>query len=551
MEVGNEVGNVAGPSSDVIVVGAGPVGLVTALLLARRGWQVTVLERWPEPFTQPRAAHFDDEVARLLADAGLAELIPGMSEPADVYEWRNAQGETLLRFDWHGMGPSGWPRANMFHQPELERVLSDLAARDDRIRLLRGHEAVQVVESDEQVEVLTRDTLGEQHRFTASWVIGCDGANSFVRSQMPTDVTDLGLFFDWLVVDVVPHEPQEWNAVNVQVCDPVRPTTVLPSGPGRRRWEFMRMPGDSAEQFNRVDTAWRLLEPWGMTPDTCTLERHAIYTFSASWADRWRTGRVLLAGDAAHLMPPFAGQGMCSGIRDAANLAWKLDLVLRGVAAEQLLDTYELERSAHVQHAIGMSVELGKVICVTDPEEAAQRDAFMIGRGADPAKILPPLPPPTLTTGVLRRPTGGDPAPGAGLLTAQGRISYRGRTGRLDEILGPRFVMACTENPEGVLDANQRAFLEEIDTAVLHLVSPGDPASAAAGAAIDLDGVYVPRMREAGHVVELVRPDHYLFGAASAMTELSGLVDDLRLQMTAKHTAPVASPPAHATEGRP
>ena len=465
-----------------------------------------MLERWPEPYPLPRAAHLDDEVARLLADAGLAELIPRLIEPADIYEWRNGQGQTLIRFDWSGTGPSGWPRVNMFHQPDLERVMSDLAARDDRIRLLRGHEAVQLIESDRQVEVLTRNTLGEQRRFTASWVIGCDGANSFVRSQMPTEVTDLGFFFDWLIVDVVPHEPREWNPDGLQVCDPARPTTVVPGGPGRRRWEFMRMPGETAEQFNRVDTAWRLLEPWGMTPDTCTLERHAIYTFAARWADRWRAGRVLLAGDAAHLMPPFAGQGMCSGIRDAANLAWKLDLVLRGVAAEQLLDTYGPERSAHVQHAIGMSVELGKVICVTDPEQAAQRDAFMTGQGADPARILPPVPPSTLTTGVLHRPTGGDPAPGAGVLTPQGRISYRGRTGRLDEVLGPRFVLGCTENPEDVLDADQRAFLNAIDAAVLHLVSAGDGAGAAADAAVDLDGVYLPRMREAGHVVALVRP---------------------------------------------
>ena len=404
----------AGPSSDVIVVGAGPVGLVTALLLARRGWQVTMLERWPEPYPMPRAAHFDDEVARLLADAGLAELIPRLTEPADIYEWRNGKGQTLIRFDWSGTGPSGWPRVNMFHQ----RVMADLVARDDRIRLLRGHEAVLLIESDRQVEVLTRNTLGKQRRFTAFWVIGCDGANSFVRSHMPTEVTDLGFFFDWLIVDVVPHEPREWNPAGLQVCDPARPTTVVPGGPGRRRWEFMRMPGETAEQFNRVDTA------------------------------------------------------------------------------------------------------LGH-----------------------PRRREP-------TTGVLHRPTGDDPAPGAGVLTPQGRISYRGRTGRLDEVLGPRFVLGCTENPEAVLDADQRAFLNAIDAAVLHLVSAGDGAGAAADAAVDLDDVYMPHMREAGHVAALIHPDHYLFGTASAMTDLSGLVDDLRRQITAAHPALVATTPIPYTKGR-
>jgi flavoprotein hydroxylase len=213
-----------------------------------------------------------------------------------------------------------------------------------------------------------------------------------------------------------------------------------------------------------------------------------------------------------------------------------------------LLDTHGPERSAHAQHAIGMSVELGKVICVTDPEQAAQRDAFMIGQGANPARILPPLPPSALTTSVLHRPTGGDPAPGAGVPTP--RVSYRGRTGRIDEVLRPRFVLGCTENPEDVLDADQRAFLDAINAAVQHLVSAGDGAGAAADAAVDLDGVYVPHMREAGHVVALIRPDHYLFDAASAMTDLSGLVDHLRRQMTAAHPAPVATIPIPYTKGR-
>jgi 2-polyprenyl-6-methoxyphenol hydroxylase-like FAD-dependent oxidoreductase len=523
--------------SDVVVIGAGPVGLVTALLVARRGWQVTVLERWPEPYVLPRAVHFDDEVARLLADVGLAEVLPRLSETADVYEWRNGQGQTLIRFDWSGFGASGWPAANMFSQPALEQALTELVDGEDRVRLLRGYEVVQLTELEQQTEVLTRTPLGEEHRFTAPWVVGCDGANSFVRSQMPVGVTDKGFFFDWLIVDVVPHQPREWNPVNLQICDPARPTSVVSGGPGRRRWEFMRMPGETADQLNRLDTAWQLLEPWGMTPDTCTLERHAIYTFAARWADQWRAGQLILAGDAAHLMPPFAGQGMCSGIRDAANLAWKLDLVLRGAATEQLLDTYGAERSAHVQYAIGMSMELGKVICVTDPEEAAQRDAFMLAQDADPERIMPPLPPATLPTGVLHRTADGAPARGAGVLTPQGRVSHRGRQGRLDELVGPRFVLVCSEDPEDVLGTDQRAFLDTIGATVLHVVPGGDADTTAVDGAVDLDGVYQNYLRTAGSVAALIRPDHYLFGHATALTDLPGLVDDLRGQLTAAPAA--------------
>lgn len=518
-------------SSDVLIVGAGPIGMVSALLLARRGWQVTVLERWPQPYAEPRAVHFDDEVARLLADAGIADHLSQLSEPADVYDWQNAAGRTLLHFDWSGIGRSAWPIASMFHQPALEDALAAAADATDGLSVLRGHEAVQLTETASAVEIVTRDRVGQQHTFTAPWVIGCDGANSFVRTHMPTEMTDLGFFYDWLIVDVVPNEPRSWTPTNLQICDPARPTTVVSGGPGRRRWEFMRMPGETAAELNNEQTAWRLLEPWNLTPDNAKLERHALYTFQARWADKWRSGRLLLAGDSAHLMPPFAGQGMCSGIRDAANLSWKLDLVLRGLADDAVLDSYGPERSAHVQHAIGMSVELGKVICVTDPEQAAQRDAAMISQDADPARILPALPPSTLSTGILHRRTTGDPFPGAGVLAPQARVTYRGRTGRLDEVIGIGFLLIGPGDLRAALTDEDRAFLDGLGAKVVRLASREEP-DAGADAAFDIDGVLLPHFAETGHVASLLRPDHYVFGLASSTDEIPALIADLREQLT-------------------
>ena len=193
---------------------------------------------------------------------------------------------------------------------------------------------------------------------------------------MDVTTTDLGFEYDWLIVDMLLHEPLDLEARAWQWCRPERPTTVIPGGaPHRQRWEFMRLPGETIDELNTAETAWRLVGEFGLTPENAVLERHVVYTFRARWCDQWRDGRLLLAGDAAHLMPPFAGQGMCAGLRDAENLAWKLDAVLGGKAPDSLLDTYGPERIGHVRHFIELCVGLGRVICVTDPEAAAARDA--------------------------------------------------------------------------------------------------------------------------------------------------------------------------------
>lgn len=499
---------------DVAIVGYGPVGQTLAILLGQRGWKVGVFEKQPAAYPLPRAVHFDHEVARILQAAGLGGALPALTEPADTYEWRNAAGDTLLVISSREDGVSGWPEANMFAQPDLERAL------DGRVRTLasvdvrRGAEVVDLRAESGRVTLVVGNAGGARE-IAARWVVGCDGANSFVRRHVGTTVTDLGFFYDWLIVDVVCHESRVWTPINLQICDPKRPTTLVSGGPGRRRWEFMRLPGENLADLNNEATAWRLLEPWGITPASAVLERHAVYTFQARWVDDWRNGRLLLAGDAAHQMPPFAGQGMCSGIRDAANLAWKLDLVLRQQAAEEILETYASERAPQVRATIEFSIDLGRVICVPDPAEAATRDAAMIAVAKDRGPT-PPLPAPSLGPGLLAV---GDSL--AGHLFVQGEIVHAGTRGRFDDVVGRGFtLLSPVADPVQRLPPELATFFASIGGIGAH-VARGGPID-------DVRGSYARWFGEHGVGVVLQRPDFHVFGAGATVDGTAGLVARLR-----------------------
>ncbi|MGW0251938.1 bifunctional 3-(3-hydroxy-phenyl)propionate/3-hydroxycinnamic acid hydroxylase MhpA [Nocardia goodfellowii] len=503
---------------DVVVVGAGPVGLATARMLGMRGYDVLVLERQSRPYPLPRAVHFDAEIGRVFQAMGLAEEIRAISEPVpDHYEWRNRAGAALVRIDWSGVGPSGWPTASFFSQPELEQVLAQAVTAMPEVTLRRGAKVVGIEEHDDYVVLSLADGDASRARF----VIGCDGANSLVREHLETEMCDLGFFFDWLIIDTIPLDDQQWSPQNWQLCDPARPTTIVSGGPGRRRWEFMRLPAESRETLDTAETAWRLLEPWGRTPENTELERHCVYTFSARWAQRWQRGRLAIAGDAAHLMPPFAGQGMCSGLRDAANLTWKLDRVLRGESDAGLLDTYTVERRTHLQHAITMSVELGRVICVLDEAEAAARDARMIAGGADPAVVLPSTALPVLGTGVTASTM--DRAGLRGTLAPQYPVVHEGRSVLLDAVVGRRAALLIgSAGSANMLGATLNSQLSAIE------VSPFTIHGGGTADLADHTGQWTEWFAATGMHAVLVRPDRYIFGAVTEADRLASLLDQYR-----------------------
>ncbi|HXY43431.1 MAG TPA: bifunctional 3-(3-hydroxy-phenyl)propionate/3-hydroxycinnamic acid hydroxylase [Acidimicrobiales bacterium] len=486
--------------AEVAIVGYGPVGTTLAILLAQLGRSVVVLERQPGPYPLPRAVHFDDEVGRILQSCGIAAELRPIIEPAEIYEWRNGTGTTLLRFGRAGNGPSGWPASSMFNQPMLEELLRRRAGELTSIELRRGSDVEGIDQGDGAVALRAAD--GSKAR--ACYVVGCDGANSTVRGLVGIEVHDLGFFYDWLIVDVVLDEPRVFDPINLQVCDPARPSTAVSGGPGRRRWEFMRLPHESLAELNDETRAWELLAPWNVHPGNARLERHAVYTFNARYAERWRAGRVFLAGDAAHLMPPFAGQGMCAGIRDAANLAWKLGLVLGDKAPDSVLDTYQQERLPGARQVIEFSMALGKVICVPEPEEAAARDTAMAaGVGPEPVEV-PPFP--GIGEGLLHR-----SSPHAGEVFVQGTVD-----GQLfDDVHGAGWRLVTIDGDE--IETSLRGWFESIGGRVVRLDRP--------------DPIYRRWFTTHDTSWVLQRPDFHVYGTADSASAASTLVADLRRQL--------------------
>ena len=515
---------------DVAVVGMGPVGKMMALLTARAGHRVLVCDRKDATYALPRAVAHDAEIARLWQSAGLPpDAMPEAVEPYDdLYVWVDRAGETLMEIDWSGPDPSGWNTTYFYHQPSLEARLdqqmethADVVVRRPFAAVVRGQDA-------DGVDLLLEPTRADGKAggaaqpiaVRARYVVGADGAASPTRAAVGAGWTDLGFYYDWLVVDVVPGPGVEVTHLAKQVCDPVRPTTVVPAGPGRRRWEFMLLDGEDKAEISRPERIWELLAPFGLTAGNSTLERGVVYTFQSGWATPWQDRRVFLVGDAAHQMPPFAGQGMAAGLRDCLNLAWKMDAVLRGAAAPSLLGTYTDERTVHVSDFIDFSMSLGKIICITDPAAAAARDEAMLTAIRERVEPAPP-PAPHLGPGLHLGP--GDPV--GGTLSRQGRITTADHAEpvRYDDVFGPGALVLADAALADHVTAEQRAVLEGVGVRVTTFDTAGSNGEGAARFA-DAEGGYAAWLSELGAAAVLVRPDFYVYGTAADAASLEDLV---------------------------
>lgn len=498
---------------DVVIVGAGPVGLASAILLGRDGLRVAVVERWPARYAMPRACTIDHEALRILQAAGVMEQHADLFEPSrgarGGYQIRNADGVLLRAINWNRPAESGWANTNGFYQPDLEDALESMALALPTVELRRGVSATAVTQDAGGVTVTisnTEDGTAESE-LRGRWLIGADGANSNVRSMVGIPTAEADFEADWLVVDYRPIVDKSWDSFVTQYCDPVQPATAVNSGPGRRRFEFMRRADMSREQLGAAETAWTLMRPWDVTPDNAHLERHAVYTFRGRWATEWRRGRVFLAGDAAHLMPPFLGQGLCSGLRDARSLSWRLSMVASGLADEQILDSYGPERITHVREIIDEAIAIGQLVCELDPQRAAERDERMRADLADPSTttVEPPLPRlgrPSITVADDEH---------AGRLATQARVEVNGMVGLFDDVVGGGWqLLGLDVDPLADVPDDLRRWFAAI----------GGTAAAISeyGAVRDVDGAYREWFARLGCRIILTRPDFYVYGTGGPDT---------------------------------
>ena len=501
---------------DVLIAGCGPVGATVAALLGNAGLSVLVVEPELEVYRLPRAVAIDDDAMRILQMVPrLAERVAAQMIVSPRVEYTTFGRAPLLEAEPRlATTPSGYSALSLFHQPTFEAELQQTLGAMPTVTVERG---ARLDSFEQHPDGITAMVSGPNPRqVKAGWLLGCDGASSTVRKAIGARFEGSTFEQPWVVADVCVDPADEGPPLIEFTCDPTRPIVTMPMPGRRRRWEFMLLPGESHEAMLAPSRLDQLIRDSGWS-GSYEVERAVIYTFHARMASSWGSGRVFLLGDAAHVMPPFAGQGMNSGIRDAGNIWWKIAAVERGAAGPVLLDSFEQERRDHVKQMIDLAVRLGGIIQTAKPGVAKLRDtvikAVMVVPGVHGWTLrLGWKPDSVIRTGWMvggrrrARSLVGTQLPAGQVKSAAGIIG-------LDEAIGTSFaVVSKAPDPWAALDQPTRAMLEQFGAVALTLSNR--PAGTAISVAEDSVALRKWIKRARGGTV-VVRPDRFAYGVFS------------------------------------
>jgi 3-(3-hydroxy-phenyl)propionate hydroxylase len=517
------------PQYDVNIAGCGPVGAMAANLLGHAKLRTLVIEREQEPNLQPRAVHIDHEIMRLFHDVGLSAALLPLFHVGQGHIHIGADGGVIRYLGTAGLhNKFGWANDYFFYQPELESTLRAGFKRFAGVEARYGTALTGIAQHATHVSAtLSPAGGGAGQTVTARYLIACDGASSPTRKLLGVTLIDLDFDEPWLVVDAEMGGPIHFPAfsgvpegadlqqLSVMLCDPRRPSTIVPGRGRHRRWEFMLLPGETESEMMQPQQVSCLLAPW-VADEPCKLVRAATYRFHGLVAERWQISRVFLAGDAAHQTPPFFGQGMCHGMRDVANLVWKMKLVLGGLASPALLETYQVERDPHVRAVVNAAIAAGKYICELDGATAAKRDAEL-------RKLL----------GKPRPASAGDliPAIAAGMVKDRGErfiqpeVGSGGRRMRLDDATGGGFVLIG--KAAALFDALSDELRSQWDAIGGRCYALASATDTRCTQLEDVEGSLGQWLDVKAASAVLIRPDFYVFGTAASAQEVPSLLRDL------------------------
>ncbi|MBT2458452.1 bifunctional 3-(3-hydroxy-phenyl)propionate/3-hydroxycinnamic acid hydroxylase [Streptomyces sp. ISL-86] len=495
---------------DVAVIGCGPTGVTAANLLGSMGLSVVVLERDADVYPRARAISTDEEVLRIWQRVGLAErLKPDMLADRPV-EFVDARGRTFVRACPTPRG-HGHPPQMFLYQPALERVLREGVTRFPNVEVLLRHECLRVRQGAEGVDVTVATADGSVRHLRASYVIAADGGSSLTRAQLNVGYEGQTYEDRWVVVDTEMLKPWPDHDRLRFRCDPARPAVDCPTPLGHHRWEFPVLPADDEAYLTTDQAIYELVSRYGIGRDSIRILRAIVYSHHVRFAARFRVGRVFLAGDAAHAMPPWIGQGMAAGVRDVANLCWKLDAVLRGQLPESILDSYEAERKPHVREVTRRAVFVGRIITERRRPVTWLRDTVLRALNGVPgfAQWLQDshwIPVARYDTGLQARPRAG----ASGFQIPQPRVTAPdGAVVRLDDAHDGGWLLlhARTATPQPLWDVPS-----------LTITPAGS--RPAEGTLVDSDGVLLPWFARRRAATLALRPDAYVYAAAPAGARL-------------------------------